>query len=75
MDTTIAVTITPGTVGMYGCDEQGQAWGTFELLPRGRTVPCDICGRPISYGWQRGFRGDGPKHVCSDHVTVKRGTA
>lgn len=64
---TYMITLTK-TVGIYGTDEQGNPWTTFQAINHGYT--CAECGVPVESGWVRGRLGEEQLHVCSSHVVL-----
>lgn len=65
MTYTITLADTPG---IYGSDDQGEPWTTFEAINHGYT--CGECGATIDRGWVRGRLGEEQLHVCSKHVEL-----
>ncbi len=54
-------------VGVYGHDEQGNPWASFQFYGVGHT-DCSICGLSITHGWKCGKYGDTQKYYCPEHI-------
>jgi hypothetical protein len=57
--------------GIYGQDDQGNAWTTFSLI--NGSIACDECGAQIDGGYMRGKWSDEQLHVCCSHVRTQIG--
>jgi len=63
-----------GPVGIYGRDQHGVHWTTFEHIQASEhgwvvrpDMRCDICGSAIGSGYES-LTGGAKWHVCATHV-------